>query len=189
MEYLFGFVFKLFKIAIQAGIYALIARWLAQQADARQLLNTAFVRASRNSRQFWQRSFVLAYVTLFLFSCTYWGDHGLGDHCHIPLGHGETMDELNGTEAYFEASIPLKLPTDEPWVNKFQVADDILCGQASDKSYFVYNLATKENQLFADAQEYNAYAIPRGLPASGNLQSFRKQYRRYWGGWRFWLLA
>jgi hypothetical protein len=185
MEYLFGFVFKLFKIAIQAALYATAVRWLAQQADARQL-NNALVRASRHGRQFWRRSFVVTYVALFLFSCTYWGDHGLGS-ARLPLGYGEAMEEID-TNAYFEASAPFKLPTDEPWVDKFQVADDILCGQASDKSYFIYNLATKENQLFGDAQEYNAYAIPRGLPASGKLESFWKQYSRFWNGWRFWLL-
>jgi hypothetical protein len=186
MEYLFGFVFKLFKIAIQAGLYATAARWLVQQADTRQIDNV-LVRASRNRRQFWQRSFMVAYATLFLFSCTYWGDHGLGS-ARLPLGYGETMEEFN-IAAYFKASVPFKLPTDEPWVSEFQVADGILCGQASDKSYFIYNLATKENRLFGDAQEYDAYAIARGLPASDKLEPFQKHYSRYWGGWRFWLLG
>ena len=186
MEYLFGFVFKLFKIAIQAGLYATAARWLAQQADARQV-NNALVRASHNRRQFWQRSFVVAYAALFLFSCTYWGDHGLGSS-RLPLGYGESIEEFN-IGAYFEASVPFKLPTDEPWVNEFQVANGILCGQASDKSYFIYNLATKENWLFADSLEYNTYATAHRLPASNELEPFWKQYNRYWGGWRFWLLA
>jgi hypothetical protein len=186
MKYLFSFVFKLVKIAIQASLYAMAARWLAQQADARQIDNV-LVRASRNGRQFWQRSFVVAYVTLFLFSCTYWGDHGLGS-ARLPLGYSESIEEID-TEAYFEASVPFKLRTDEPWVSEFQVADRILCGQASDKSYFIYNLATKENRLFDNAHEYNVYAIAHGLPASGKLESFWKQYSRYWGGWRFWLLG
>lgn len=103
MEYLFGFVFTLFKIAIQAGVYAIAAYWLA---DARQADN-ALVRASRNGRQFRQRSFAAAYVALFVFSYTYWGDHGLGDHNRLPIGQGETVEEINGTETYFEASSPL----------------------------------------------------------------------------------
>lgn len=65
----------------------------------------------------------------------------------------------------------------------------MLYGQASDKSYFVYNLITKEQQHFADGSAYNAYAVSLGLPPSGELESFWKQYGRYWGGWRFWLLA
>jgi hypothetical protein len=188
MEYLFGFVFTLFKIAIQASVYAIAAYWLARRADARQVDN-ALVRASRNGRQFRRRSFAAAYVALFLFSCTYWGDHGLGDYCRLPIGHGEAIEEINGTETYFEASPPLKLSTDQPFIDKFKVADDVLCGQASDKSYFVYNLITKEQQHFADDSAYNAYAVPLGLPPSGELESFWKQYGRYWGGWRFWLLA
>ena len=186
MEYIFGFFFTLFKIAIQASLYATLVRWLAQRADARQVDN-ALVRASRQSKQFWRRSFMVAYGALFVFSCTYWGDHGTGS-ARLPLGHGEAMNEVD-TEAYFEASVPFKLPTDSPWVSEFKVADEVLCGQASDKSYFIFNLATKENRLFGDAAEYNAYAAPRGLPASSELESFWEQYKRYWGGWRFWLLA
>jgi hypothetical protein len=186
MEYLFGFFFTLFKIGIQASLYATLVRWLARLADARQVDN-AFVRASRNRKQFWRRSFIVAYGALFVFSCTYWGDHGTGSD-RLPLGHGEAMNEVD-TAAYFEASVPFKLPTDSPLVSEFKVADDVLCGQASDKSYFIFNLATKENRLFGDAAAYNAYAAPRGLPASSELESFWQQYKRYWGGWRFWLLA
>jgi hypothetical protein len=185
MEYLFGLVFTLFKIAIQASVYATVARWLARQADAR-LVDNVLVRASRQGRQFWRRSFAVAYGALFVFLCTYWGNRGLGS-ARIPLGHGEAIEEID-TEAYFEASAPFR-ETNEQWVNEFQIADDTLCGQAGDKSYFIYNLATKAHQLFGDAQEYNAYAAPRGLPLSSKFESFGKHYSRYWGGWRFWLLA
>ena len=131
----------------------------------------------------------MAYAGLFLFSCTYWGNHGLGDSARIPLGHGEAIEETNGAEAYFDAEVPLQLSTDQPFIAKFQVADDVLCGQANDNSFFVYSLITKEQQHFANEREYNAYAKPRGLAVSGELQSFWKQYGYYWGGWRFWLLA
>ncbi|MGI4761476.1 MAG: hypothetical protein ACRYF0_12250 [Janthinobacterium lividum] len=190
MEYLFGLVFTLFKIAIQASFYATAARWLAQLADARQLDN-ALVRASRQKRQFWRRGFVVAYAALLLFSCTYWGDHGLGDSARIPLGHGEEMSEINGTETYFTAKAPFTVADMDgaQEITKFQVADEVLCGHAEQTSYFSYNLVTKEHHVFADSIEYNAYAVAHGLPASGELQPFWKHYRRYWGGWRFWLLA
>jgi hypothetical protein len=188
MEYLFGFVLTLLKIAIQASVYATVARWLARLADARQV-NSALVRASRAGRQFWRRSFVVAYGALFLFSCTYWGDHGLGDHARLPIGHGEAVEELNGIETYFEAEPPLKLSTDQPFIDTFQVTNDILCGQASDKSYFAYDLATKEQRIFANDAEYTAYAGLRGLAPISEFRSFWQQYGHYWGGWRFWLLA
>jgi hypothetical protein len=190
MEYLFGFLFTLFKIAIQASLYATAARWLAQRADARQV-NNALVRASRHGRQFWQRSFVVAYVALFLFSCTYWGDRGLGDSARIPLGHGEEMSEINGNETSFDGSKPFIVSdmAGDQQVDRFQIANEVLCAQAEQKRYFTYNLVTKEHHVFADSLEYSAYAVPRGLPPINEFQSFWKHYKRYWGGWRFWLLA
>ncbi|RZK29077.1 MAG: hypothetical protein EOO63_09825 [Hymenobacter sp.] len=139
-------------------------------------------------RNFWQRSFIVAYAGLFLFSFTYWGDHGLGDSARLPIGHGEEIVEINSMAAYFEASVPITLPTDAPIVDRFRVASDVLCGRAGE-SYFTYDLATKQQQLFADSQEYNAYARLHSLPGASELQSFRKAYASYWGGWRFWLLA
>lgn len=185
MEYLFGFVFTLLKIALQAAIYATLLRWLARQADTWHLNNT-LVRASRNSKQFWRRSFMVAYGSLFLFSCTYWGNHGLGDSEYIPVGHGETVEEINGMVASFA---PLQLPSGAPIVSRFEVGSGVLCGQAADSSYFAYDLVTKQQRLFADDQEYADYASQHSLPTSGELTSFRTQYARYWNGWRCWLLA
>ena len=185
MEYLFGFVCTLVKIAILASIYATVARWLARLADARQLDN-ALVRASRNRRPFWRRSFAVAYAALFLFSCTYWGDHGLGDYARLPIGHGETVEEINGMTAYFDS---LSLPSGAPKLTTFQEANGILCGLASDGTFFTYDLSTDQQRLFADGQEYTDYAQQHELPAISEFLSFEQQYNRYWGGWRFWLLA
>lgn len=185
MEYLLGFVFTLFKITIQASCYATAARWLAQLADARQV-NNALVRASRLGKQFWRRSFVVAYAALFLFSCTYWGDHGLGDSARVPVGRGEVVEEINGIATYFE---PLSLPSGAPLITSFQAGNDRLCGLANDGSFFVYDLALGQQHLFADSQEYTNYAAHYGLPAVSEFRSFREQYSRYWSGWRFWLLA
>lgn len=34
-----------------------------------------------------------------------------------------------------------------------------------------------------------AYARPIGLPAAREFTSLNRHYGRYWGSWRFWLLA
>lgn len=190
MEYLFGFVCTLFKIAIQAGLYATFALWLVGLVASRYP-NNALRRTRYDGWEIWQRIFVIVYVALFLFSCTYWGDHGLGDSARLPLGHGEEIVELNGTETSFEGRNPFIVSDmgGAQQVDKFQVADEILCAQAEGKHYFTYNLATKESRVFADSLDYNGYAALRGLPASTEFQSFWKHYKRYWAGWRFWLLA
>jgi hypothetical protein len=190
MEYLLALVFTLFKIAIQAGIYATLVGWLLRLVTSQHPTNS-LGQATQPSHLLWKCHFVVVYMVLFLFSCTYWGDHGLGDSARLPLGHGEEITELNGTETFFEGRVPFRIAdmAGAQQVAKFQVTDEILCGQAEETFYFTYNLATKENLVFADAQEYNAYAAPHGLPASSELTPFWQQYKRYWGGWRFWLLA
>jgi hypothetical protein len=190
MEYLFGFIFTLFKIAIQASFYATAATWLIGLATTRYP-NSALRRIGYDGWLVWQHSYFVAFIGLFLFSCTYWGDHGLGDSARIPLGHGEEMSEINGNETFFEGGKPFMVSdmAGSQQVDKFQVANNVLCAQAERKRYFIYNLATKKSRVFTDSLEYNAYAAPRGLPASNKLQSFWRHYKRYWGGWRFWLLA
>ncbi|GAA4501613.1 hypothetical protein GCM10023172_23750 [Hymenobacter ginsengisoli] len=191
MEYLFGFICTLFKIAIQAGLYVTAALWLTGLAARRPTSLVKLKRMGYAGWQLWRRLFVVTYMALFVFSCTYWGDHGLGDSARIPLGHGEEMSELNGTDTYFEPKAPFVISDmgGAQQIDKFKVVDDILCGQAEETRYFTYNLVTKQSRVFADSLAYNAYAAPRGLPPSGELESFWKQYSRYWGGWRFWLLA
>ena len=184
MEYLFGFLFTLFKIAIQASLYATLVRWLARLADARQVDN-AFVRASRNRKQFWRRSFRVAYGALFVFWFSYWGDHGLGDTARVPVGHWETVEETNSIATYFK---PLSLPSGAPLITSFQAGNGVLCGRANDGSFFAYDLSLNQQRLFADSEEYTAYASQHDLPAISEFQSFKKQYDRYWNGWRFWLL-
>jgi hypothetical protein len=177
----------LFKVAIQAYGYATLLRWLVVTAVHKKLISRKLT-LNDSGQTLWQRSFVVVYIGLFLFSLTYWGDHGLGDSARLPIGHGEAIAEINGMAAYFEAAAPITLPTDAPLVDKFRVADDVLCGQAGN-TYFTYNLATKQQKLFASSEEYNAHARQHSLPNASELQSFGEVYAQYWGGWRFWLLA
>jgi hypothetical protein len=188
VEFLFHFIFTLIKIALQASVYATILLFLVA-AYAGFYPHSALARASTRPKRFWWLGGFCISAALLLFSFTYWGNHGLGDYARIPLGHGEAMEEINGMEAYFEAEVPLKLSADRPFIESFQVADDVLCGQANDKSFFTYDLVTKQQRSFSDASEYATYAAQHSLPAVSELKPFGKQYSDYWGGWRFWLLA
>jgi hypothetical protein len=188
MEYLFGLVFTLVKVAVQAWAYASVLLILAR-LWARVAPGSALAKLTANGKRFRWRSGIVAAAALFLIANTHWGDHGLGDYARIPLGNSEVMQEINGMEAYFEAEVPLKLSTDQPFIDSFQVTNDVLCGQANDKTFFTYDLVTKQQRHFGDAQEYTTYAAQHGLPAVSEFKSFNEQYRHYWGGWRFWLLA
>jgi hypothetical protein len=184
MEFLFHFVFTLVKISLQASLYALLLLLLAR-LYARYDADSSVARICRNASRFWWGSGAMVSGVLFLYSLTYWGDHGLGDYARIPLGCDAAIEQINGTMAYFEPVATM----DQPEVVAYQLADDILCAQADDTSYFIYDLSFRRYQTFIGRPAYDAYAHSHGLPLASRFESFHKHYHRYWGGWRFWLLA
>jgi len=188
MEYLFGLIFTTVKTLLQASAYATLLLILAR-TYASFSPDSKMAKLASNGRQFRRLSGLVAVLALCFIANTPWGDHGLGDYARLPLGNGEVIEQINGMEAYFQAEAPLELSTDQPFIDSFEVANDVLCGKASDESFFTYDLVTKQQRIFADSQEYTAYASEHALPAIIDFKSFDKQYHAYWGGWRFWLLA
>ncbi|GAB3289781.1 hypothetical protein ACFQT0_08910 [Hymenobacter humi] len=184
MEYLFGLIFTLLKVSLQASVYATLLLSLARVTAA--FAPTSWLaKSSANSKRFWWRSGFAASIVLFLIANTRWGDHGLGDYSRIPLGHGLAMEQINGTMVYFE---PVTTRDHEEIIS-YKVADDALYAKANDNLYFTYDLQTKRYQTFDDSTAYNSNARNLDWPTSSQFQSFHRHYAQYWGGWRFWLLA
>jgi hypothetical protein len=80
MEALGHFIFELFKVAMLSCIYTgfiFLGRLMFLQIKKRK---TEF-RWSK-----FKQVPIIIYVLLFVFSFTYYGDHGLGDSYSIPLG-------------------------------------------------------------------------------------------------------
>jgi len=176
MEALGHFIFELFKIAILSVAYAGVLFWVG----------ALFLRLTKRDATFSRRKFFCTYLVLYgillVFSFTYYGDHGLGDSYHIPLGHGETMS-AGDMYAYFEPGGKLE----QIDIESYQVKGDYLC-IATDSGYLVYNLSTRESINFDTKQEYNTYALKHNLPDADLFLDFFKQYDNYWSGWRFWTM-
>jgi hypothetical protein len=188
MEYLFGLIFTLLKVAIQASAYAtllliLIRMWAAFSPDS------GLAKFASNGKRVWWRSGLTASLVLCLIANTPWGNHGLGDYARIPLGHGLAMEELNGTTAYFEPVSIIETSDVITEVVSYQVFNDVLCAKTNDGQYFTYYLGARHYQPFADSTTYNSTAQKLGLPVETQFESFDRHYKRYWGNWRFWLLA
>ncbi len=184
MEYTFGLLFTLLKVAVQASVYAtlilvLTRIWAGFSPDSE------LAKYSSNGKKLLWRSGLAAAVTLFLIANTHWGDHGLGDYARIPLGHDLAMEQINGTMAYFEPITTI----DQPEIISYQFANDVLCAKADENRYFTYDLDLKRYRTFSDSTAYNLTAKNLGLPTTSQFESFHRHYARYWGGWRFWLLA
>jgi len=169
------FIFELFKIAILSAAYATILLWIKFALNLKK-------GGTRFSWSKFFRIYLILYSVLFLFSFTYYGDHGLGDECKIPLGHGETMSSAD-LDAYFAPKEGGNLID----IKSYLISNNDLCA-ATDSGYLVYNLKTGKRIEFDNSQEYRLYALGNTLPNPDLFLDFFKQYDNYWSGWRFWTM-
>ncbi|SEP04829.1 hypothetical protein [Mucilaginibacter sp. OK283] len=169
------FIFELFKIAILSFIYSVLLGILHLIFLTAKGINPVF------GKQTFNRLFKIVYASLFVFSFTYYGNHGLGDADNIPLGYGETM-EAGDLLPYF-----CPKGKNQVAVKNYLVRGDKLCATTY-YGVMVYNLNTKQLKDFNSDEQYNAYAENHDLPPTGQMLGFEQQYNEYWSGWRFWVL-
>jgi len=171
---LFHFFFDLFKIAIQAAVYSAIL-W------ALVLVLTIIFSVRKPKLSLYRRMYFLMAGTLFAFSFTYYGEHGLGDESQIPLGHWREMNASDGY-AYFNLKSGTQIPVDS-----FLVRSDHL-HMASNGVFYDYQLSSGKWTQFSDKKVYEHYGLMHRLPSIKEFKTFWVQYNLYWNGWRFWLL-
>jgi len=172
---LFHFLFELVKIAALSAIYSalilLMKSIFFKTADAQVM----------NKRNFWL-VFKITYSLLFFFSFTYYGNHGLGDEYAIPIGRGQTINQVDEF-AYFSPNSS----GSQIQIDRFIVKGDFLCAN-SEKQYFVYNLNYNKVTQFNSETSYETYAANNQLPPLNTFKKYNDCYNDYWNGWRFWLL-
>ncbi|WGH76270.1 hypothetical protein P8625_03645 [Tenacibaculum tangerinum] len=192
MEVLFHFIFQLIKIGILASIYSFILIGILLFIG--KFKPTDFIkRVKVEKKKYWFSFGLLISIGLFIFSFTYWGNHGLGDAPMIPIGHWETIENTNWTEYGYlkgkKTSDGINIET-----THFKVTNDKLCGNLKswfydfENTYFVLDLKTDKITEFKTESEFNEYAENNKLPKSNELLSFEGNYRNHWGGIRFLLL-
>lgn len=185
MEALFHLIFQLLKIGILSFIYSSILIELLILID--KIKPFEFVKKIKSNKKKYRINFGLFIsLGLFIYSFTYWGNHGLGDSALIPIGYSKTISNINWTEYSHlnsvQTSDEIKIET-----TKFKVKDAKLCGNLDswfydfDNSYFVLDLKTDELIEFETEKKFNEYAIKNDLPKSDELLDFRKNYSDFWG--------
>lgn len=169
------FIFELFKIAILSIIYSVLLGVVHLV-----FLTAKGIKPVFNKRTF-NRLFKIVYASLFVFSFTYYGNHGLGDEANIPLGYGETMQAGDLLPYFYPKG------KNQVAVKNYLVRREKLCA-TTDSGVLVYNLNTKQLKDFNSDEQYNAYAEDHDLPLTSQFLGFEQQYHDYWSGWRFWVL-
>ncbi len=192
MEVLFHFIFQLIKIGILASIYSLMLIGILL-IFGKFKSNDFLKRVKSDKKKHWFSFGLLISVGLFIFSFTYWGNHGLADGPMIPIGHWETIENTNWTE-YGHLKDQKTSDGNNIETTKFKVTDDKLCGNLKSwfydfkNSYFVLDLKTDKMTEFKTEFEFNEYAENNKLPKSNELLSFEQNYKNHWGGIRLLLL-
>ena len=188
MEVIFHFIFQLIKIAILASIYATLLMLILLIVG--KYKSTEFLKSLKTKKiQYWFSFGFFISIALFVFSFTYWGNHGLGDGPIIPIGHFVTIENTNWTEYGYlkgqKTSDGVDIET-----TKFKVVSNKLCGNLKswfydfENSFFVLNLKTDIITEFKTESEFNEYAERNNLPKANQLLSFEDNYRERWGGLR-----
>lgn len=179
---LFHFIFEIVKISFQASIYAVILLVFSRIASISSP-NSFLGRVSQKKLKFWWSTGFVMSISLFVFSFTYWGDHGLGDSSRIPVGHGKA---INNTDTWTYFYTP---DNDQRHIYKFEIHDDKLFAEQNGGRYLLFDFETSQLKEFENKGEYDEYSIEHNYPRSSDLRDFYHHYDKYWNGWRFWLLA
>lgn len=189
MEAISHFIFELIKISILGCIYATFIL-LTFKVIGQNKPKNWFNQVSKKKLRLWFLSGFSISLALFVFMFSYWGDHGLGDSARIPIGYWRAIQETNGTQAYIQDNGISALGID-----KFIIADDYVYGLTDDTNenyegkYFVYDLANNKVKTFLQENEFNNFLTAHHLDIKLEFKDFSYYYKKYWNGWRFWLLA
>jgi hypothetical protein len=182
MIVLFHFVYSLVKIAALGTIYSalilLTVRFISLLTP-----NGWIDKITRNKFKFWRSTAYILVVGLFIYSFTYWGDHGLGDTSLIPVGYGQSIHNGDGSFTYFYAADNV-----QRHIYSYRIRNGMLCAQQDDNKYLIYNLETKELKEFNNQEEYEDYAQTNELPIAAEFRDFIEHYEVHWNGWRRTLL-
>jgi len=190
MEVLFHFIFQLIKIGILASIYAILLIGILTILG--KFKSTEYLERIKNEKKkYWCVYGLIISIGLFVYSFTYWGNHGLGDSARIPIGHFKEVDETNGMITSIE---PNNYQFGAMAVHSFAKSKIYLVGKSETspvdrpKPYFIWNLYKDEIVFYDSEAEYNSFADKNELPEISEFKTFRESYREYWGGLKFWML-
>jgi len=170
---LFHFGFELVKIGALATVYSFLFYCL-------YFILKEVLGKKKPGKPKFGRFYLIVYILLFAYSFTYYGNHGLGDESHIPLGYYQTIDATDGYAFFTPKNLSKTLSVDS-----FLVIDHKVC-IASGSTYYIYNLSSGKEEKFDSKISYEQYAAHSSLPPTCCFKKYYDSYNEYWNGWRFW---
>lgn len=184
MEFLFHFIFQIFKIFILGSIYGFLILIIYQIISKKRI---------QSKMKFWVLSTFSIFIFFFWYMFSFWGNHGMGDSARIPVGNNFAVENINWMDEVLiddiRTSDNKQVITTQFKINKNTLSGNLDHGFEDGKySYFIYDFKNNKLVEFESESDFNKYSKQNNLPISEELKSFQENYHDYWGGWRFWLL-
>lgn len=95
-------IFTLIKIAILASVYSIVMLLVLGLFEYIFRIKAIDILSKDKWFKVWRRFSLMIAFGLFIYSFTYWGNHGLGDESRIPIGHWNCIRNADGVSTYFE---------------------------------------------------------------------------------------
>ena len=193
MEVLFHFIFELVKIVILSSIYAIIILFVFKQIN-KSNPKSWFQKLTTYKTIFWFSMGALISILLFIWMFTYWGNHGLGDYARIPIGNNLAIENINWNDYGYINGLNASKEDGILRTSRFKIANNCIVGNLCrdrpkcNNGYFIYQIKTHQLIEFNNEIEYSYFANKENLPSIDEFLSFEENYKKYWIGWRFWLL-
>lgn len=142
----------------------------------------------------------IIFISLFNYRFSYWEDTGMGETLQVPIGYKQYVYNADGAMTYFDLEPDKEeyLQQDHLLIEKYYMSNKTLCAELShefsdhpDFKYMIYNIETKVVNQFANAAEYDTYAVKNQLPRSRCFYDFADHYNNYLlkkPEWKKWLL-
>jgi len=186
MEFLFGFIFEIIKIGFLASVYSFIILFIFRKIGKTKLNNWLNKRL-KNSIIFWFINGALISISLFIWTFTYWGEHGFGDYSRIPIGNAKQIEQIDG---YWTYITPKGHKFEVFTIYSYAINGKYCTGKTKQNSnrYYIWNLKTNEVQTVNSKNEYEKLSKNLNLPKENEFLDFWNGYKKYWHGWRFFLL-
>jgi len=188
MFVLIHFIFELFKISILASIYATIL-FLVILSLGKLKPDSWFARVSIKTFKLWFQSGLVISIGLFIYTFTYWGNHGLGDSSSLPIGNFKIVHQIDGISTYMVNS-----KFNQVNIEEFTFDNNNLYAKTShffnnqEDDYVVWDLETNKYTFFKTRTDYLLEVKQNNFPNPNEFKEFHLHYKKHWNGWRFWLL-
>lgn len=183
---LFHLIAVCMKITLLSTFYTSLVLLITTKGNFKLVLSQ--VKKIVKMKQF-PIAYPVIWLLLFVYSFTYYGDHGLGDSAKIPIGHGKIVSSVDHTTTSIRCNNQYII------LHQFYTKEDFLYAQTlrspfskEINGYLIWDLKVDKYRTFDTEKEFKNFIKEKPQLVNGEFLSFHDAYYLRWGGLRALLL-